>query len=298
MNREWERLFGALRDGIISPDEMDHLERLVATDPAAQQAYLEYMEICATLRHYEVLPCSDAARAPGIAEKSCALPRVSSARERWWPIWRAAAVLAFAVGLGSAGFVLMRHREGPVHVSVVRPVPAPATMEVVAVITKAVRESWNGAVPRVGLPLVPGRFQLRSGIVRVEFSTGAIMVVKGPADFELASASRVRWRHGALRAWVPPAAAGFTVASSTVELVDRGTGFGFRVDPAGNAEVHVFEGHVELHPTLPGQKLDAKPDLLQGDGVRVAPGGACSAIPANPEEFGEAADLLGRTPAR
>ena len=58
MNREWEQLFGAVRDEVITPQEMDRLDRLLATDPEAQRAYLEYMELCSTLRHYEVLPAN------------------------------------------------------------------------------------------------------------------------------------------------------------------------------------------------------------------------------------------------
>ena len=41
MDRDWEELFGALRDGTITPEDESRLDRLLAGDPAAQQAYLE-----------------------------------------------------------------------------------------------------------------------------------------------------------------------------------------------------------------------------------------------------------------
>jgi hypothetical protein len=132
---------------------------------------------------------------------------------------------------------------------------------------------------------------LRAGIVQLEFYTGAVVVVEGPADFELASASRIYCRRGKLRAWVPPQAEGFTIDSPLVELVDRGTEFGFQVDAAGAAEVHVFRGRVELHRAAPAAAPGPGPDLTTGGGVRLDPNGACRTIRADATAFVGTAEL-------
>src|SRR5207245_1961013 len=76
---------------------------------------------------------------------------------------------------------------------------------------------------------------------------GATVILEGPADFRLISADKAYCTRGKLRVTVPSQAQGFMVGSPTMDLIDRGTEFGMRVDPAAPTEVHVFQGKVELY---------------------------------------------------
>jgi len=50
---EW---LGALREGTLTEEKFAQLDRLLASDPALQQSYVEYMLLCAELRRYHGMP--------------------------------------------------------------------------------------------------------------------------------------------------------------------------------------------------------------------------------------------------
>jgi hypothetical protein len=111
------------------------------------------------------------------------------------------------------------------------------------------------------------------------------VILEGPADFELVSANEGLCRLGKLRAVVPPQAQGFTVGTPAIRLVDRGTEFGLRLDRTGGAEVHVFQGRVEIY------SRGDRSDLPVGRALRIDPAGAAQPIEANPEAFVTLSDL-------
>src|SRR3954464_16067728 len=50
---ELESLLGAVRDGLIDGEQMARLDHLLAADPEARRRYLEYIDLCVMLRHYQ-----------------------------------------------------------------------------------------------------------------------------------------------------------------------------------------------------------------------------------------------------
>jgi hypothetical protein len=294
---ELEELLGALRDGTITDEQMEFLDRLLATDAGARQHYLEYMDLCATLGHFQGELAG--AREPGDTGGSVVqegrgtssphgfrLPPNRPSRTRRRLLALAAAVL---LGLGLSVFYFTRP---------VGPVPGDdsnegkAVAQAVAVLTRAVQPEWEGESPAVGSKFPAGeRLRLRSGIAQLEFFSGAVLVVEGPADFELRGAGRVYCREGRVRARVSPPAEGFAIDSPAVGLVDRGTEFGFRIDRAGGAEVHVFNGKVELHNAADDSLRADSPHLTKGDGVSIDPGGIFRKIVADPNAFVSVAKL-------
>lgn len=90
--------------------------------------------------------------------------------------------------------------------------------------------------------------ELKSGIARIRFDCGAGVVLEGPAKIELRSPISAVLHYGKLAAYVPEEAQGFTVDTRQIRIVDQGTRFGAVVDPSGEAEVHVFEGEVDVKP--------------------------------------------------
>ncbi len=83
-----------------------------------------------------------------------------------------------------------------------------ATSQGVALVTRLVDVKWQpDQTPlEVGDALLPGRLSIESGFAQIEFFCGATVVLEGPAELELDSATLASVRHGRLRAQVPPAA--------------------------------------------------------------------------------------------
>lgn len=244
-------LMDALRDGTIEDAQVARLDQLLAEHPEALDHFVDRAWLQADLQ------VKLGARPP-------ALPAIRR-RRGWIPAAAVAAVLL-------AGVLLLTTTSRE---------PADLSYEGCAVLTRAVEPTWEvaGAGPAVGSVLPRGRFSLGSGSVQVEFFSGAQVILEGPADFELVSRSEGICRLGKLRAFVPPQAAGFTVRTSTLKLIDRGTEFGLRVDRSGGAEVHVFQGRVEL------QSRGGAQEVAVGKAVHIDGAGASQEISANPEAF-------------
>jgi hypothetical protein len=138
----------------------------------------------------------------------------------------------------------------------------------------------------VGSVLPKGSLRFESGVIQVEFFSGARVILEGPADFELLSSNEGLCHHGKLRAFVPPQAQGFTVRTPGITLVDRGTEFGLRLDRSGEAEVHVFQGLVEIH------SHGSRSDLPVGRALGIDRAGSIRPIEvADPQTFITLSDL-------
>jgi len=170
------------------------------------------------------------------------------------------------------------------------PVGAEDTTASIAVLTQAVNLQWESDTmkPTPGSPLLPGWLRLKSGQVQIEFYQGARVTLEGPAAFQLISSGEAYCRHGKLSAHVPPQARGFRINTPRGNIVDLGTEFGLNVDAEG-AEVHVFDGEVELH-----QGTSMKP-LKQGEAASLVTPGGPSALPANAAAFASLRDLDARS---
>lgn len=128
------------------------------------------------------------------------------------------------------------------------PISDEVTTTSIAVLTRAVNLQWDRETmkPAPGSPLPPGWLRLKSGQVQIEFYQGARVTLEGPAAFQLVSSGEAYCGHGKLSAHVPPQARGFRIDTPKGTIVDLGTEFGLNVNSDG-AEVHVFDGEVELH---------------------------------------------------
>lgn len=252
-------LMEALRDGTIEDAQVARLDQILAEQPEAVDYFVDRAMLRAELD----------ARLSGPA-------RITLPGRR--PMLRVLLVAAPA----AAALILLS-----VAVAVLRPPrpEAPISYEGCAVLTRALETRWDGAAPAVGSVLPKGRLAFESGVIQVEFFSGARVILEGPADFELVSANEGLCRLGKLRAVVPPQAQGFTVGTPAIRLIDRGTEFGLRLDRTGGAEVHVFQGRVEIY------SRGERSDLPVGRALRIDPAGAAQSIEANPEAFVTLSDL-------
>src|SRR5579862_4426896 len=251
-------LMEALRDGTIEDAQVARLDQLLAEHPEAVDYFADRAWLRAELEAKLGGP-------PGLR-----LP-VPKARRHRGALFALAAAAAVVLAVLLAVFAKVPRGE--------------TTYEGCAILTRALDTRWEGGGPAVGSVLPRGRLAFEAGVIQVEFFSGARVILEGPADFELVSSNEGLCRFGKLRALVPPQAQGFTVRTPGIRLVDRGTEFGLRLDRSGDAEVHVFQGRVELH------SQGSRSDLPVGRAVRIDPAGAARQIDANPEAFVTLSDL-------
>jgi hypothetical protein len=117
----------------------------------------------------------------------------------------------------------------------------------------------------MGEALPKGVLDIRKGTLRLDFYSGARVVLEGPATLELISPDLARLDEGRLTADVPPPAEGFTILNGDLSVVDRGTQFGMSAAGTDNCTVHVFDGEVELQGKLP--EATVAEVLYEGDAV-------------------------------
>lgn len=127
---------------------------------------------------------------------------------------------------------------------------------------------------------------LKSGIARIRFESGAGVMLEGPAQIELSSPLKAILQYGTLSAYVPEEAQGFTVDTKQIRIVDQGTRFGAVVDVSGEAEVHVFEGKVDVKPVTSENQMIAS--LKASQALRFSNGNVKGAeISVTPAKFAD-----------
>ena len=113
-----------------------------------------------------------------------------------------------------------------------------------------------------------GVLELEVGIVRLDFTNGAMVTLQGPATFEIIDGERTRLDSGILTASIPESAVGFEVFTPAMDVVDLGTAFGVSVGTDGETDVCVFEGEVEVSLS---ESEDVPQLVREGSAVRSRP---------------------------
>jgi hypothetical protein len=280
---ELRELLDALVEESISPEQARRLEELVLKHPEAEAFYVQYMGMVADLSRR--LGSQQKARPEPVTSIRGLTPSGSPRRRRYV----AAAALA-VLGAAAALYLIVTSVQQPT----TPPGQTEPTDDSVAILAQTSGAEWEetGMPTRAGAPLPAGRLVLQSGVVQIEFYSGATVILEGPADFRLDSATRAFCARGKLRVTVPAQAQGFTVGSPQLDLVDRGTEFGMRIDPAAPSEVHVFQGKVELYEPGPERGMQ---ELTTGKGVRLEKPGVFQSIAADSAAFVSAQDLAQRS---
>lgn len=280
---ELDELLGALRDGVITDPQMQRLDAMLLAEPEAMRYYLDYVSLCGGLRQYHGVGWHSKFEAAEQPEAILVGGHKVGYRIGWLALAASVAVVA-----GLLGFWLNR-----------ADVPTVATDErptftngpAVAVLTRVADLRWvsDAAQASAGQALSPGKMKIASGMAQVEFYCGATVVLEGPAEFDIVSDRRGFFHHGKVRANVPPQASGFTIGAPGMDVVDLGTEFGLQLGKDGVAEVHVFDGKVEL---VSAASL-AKQELTTGRGLRIEPSGYAQEIAINSHSFATPARLAG-----
>ena len=169
--------------------------------------------------------------------------------------WIAAALMAVALLL-----IAVFHPDDDGHD--VRPENVIATVAYESHARLSDRECFAGDLIGIGV------LELEVGIVRLDFTNGAMVTLQGPARFEIIDGARTRLDSGILTTSIPESAVGFEVLTPAMEVVDLGTAFGVSVGTDGETDVFVFEGEVEVNLS---ESEDAPQLVREGNAVRSRP---------------------------
>lgn len=302
---ELERLLFDWELDSLDSEGIERVREILRSDSGAREFFLQQQTLNAALRlegqtglsgpsHTVDSPASPHAT-PTLNSTQTISPLPSSkteARSRNWGWLAAAAVMLIAALAGRIAY-LEWHDESSNSVVDSDPAlidPAEEVSHGVAIITQLVDVEWtNPLSPReVGDSLSPGEFAIQSGFAQVEFLCGATVIVEGPAQLDLKSATLAKVMSGRLRAQVPPAARGFALEVDDMKVVDLGTEFGLSVSNTG-ANVQVFDGEVELQEQSKAKRL-----MVAGESLVMTSAGQYEPADITPKQFVDIAELTAR----
>lgn len=232
-------------DGLLLPEEDDALKADVIRDAELRAAYVDQMWLHSSLR----------AERETLVELLETSPVAEEKIVRRWPvaIWAAAAAACVTLVASALAFGKGTLFDRPV-----------------ATLVQADNCKWAGSdLPTaVNAKLGTGRLALVEGIATLKFKSGAVVTMEAPTTLEILTAMHCRLVEGTLTADVPEPAHGFTIDTPDIKVKDLGTKFGVTAGSAGNSQVRVFEGEVEI-----GGLADGKTKrLTEGKGLHVGSG--------------------------
>ena len=281
---ELEELLSKLFDGIANNEDTKRIEELLSGDPEACEFYIDYSELCAQME-FELsaktpLDIDEQSISAQISKSTALFYEGQTTKQILTPSWRPMPLLAVAaviiLFIGTLSLIINKRllmSPQSVEAKSSSQLVENVTHEGVAVLMESVSASFvdNGVQPSStnGI-LYPGEILLESGIVAIEFYSGARVILEGPAIFELTSENSAILREGRIRALVPPQACGFSVSTRQIEVVDLGTEFGMNIEEDGHlTEVHCFNGLVDVYENNLSQKGEVLRSLETGEAIRI-----------------------------
>lgn len=287
-----------LCENALPPDELTQLQLALLKDSEARQLYREFFYVHSLLHNNfrgsawraEVIKgsCPEPSHAPPetpiitdtlmtvrvIESPILSAIKPTATRRGLRLTWRAvtASILAVAAVFYGVFIGLAWNIRSKAFVQQANP-PSTVTSPPIAAVT-AVRDCrWESGsfAPTLGQTLGAGEIRLVEGVMELEFSTGARVVVEGPAKFDPRESHQIYLHAGKLTARVPAKAIGFTVETPTAQVVDLGTEFSVEVAERGTTEVHTFVGKVAVDVTKSRNSgnLSASRIITAGQAVRV-----------------------------
>jgi hypothetical protein len=137
----------------------------------------------------------------------------------------------------------------------------------------AINAKWSNPYDSTliaGSTINPGIHDLETGIVKLELTGNAMVVIEAPARFELLSNNKVRLMEGQLCAKLIKGG-GLTVLTPDLTAVDLGTEFGLDVAAGQQTHLEVFQGAVRAAAANTASS-DAGRSVVAGEAVMVTTG--------------------------
>ena len=250
IKKELYQLLNALREEVITPDQFDRLDQLIANDSEAAQEYLDYIKLWTSLQFFQLASQSSEFLSdlkavehisPSIELEDIDFPptpveeRVIPARKpvhyKWPRRFAAAAVVAIAFSLG---FYFSSNNSS----------------NQVATLTDTIGAEWVGQLNFSNgdrFAANPDKsYRLKYGFAELKFDNNAKVTIEGPAEFQITSEDRIKMKYGYAYSTVPPEAIGFSILTPSAMVIDLGTQFGVQISYQGDTELHVLKGKTTL----------------------------------------------------
>lgn len=259
-NSEFEQLLRNLLDGRLTADDRKRLDGLLAGNASLRSRYVAHCQLHALLK--DPAPSIGGTGALALTDDAIEASRIAfsetqpasrSVRRVPRVAWAGVAAAVIAMVAIFTKWRDSAQTEYTVESQAARVVSFPIGGDVVARLSQVAGARFAPGIvqdetPPAGAELRAGLYHLESGLVRIEYDSGAQVLVQAPARFKLIDRKSVELFDGRVSAFVTAAAAGFTVNTPSAAIVDFGTAFGVDVLSGKTSEVHVFEGEVEVKP--------------------------------------------------
>lgn len=258
-HRSLEVLIQEMLDGVLDDDQRADLLKRVESDDAARKLYLDQIAAHTALRAVLADCLPQEVGAPETVNGEAQSTFILKSR---WPAVAAIALMAATIMLLVCGIA---------YLSGWSPYPT-VTQSVdsqhVAVVTQTVGAYDGDVAIHSGRQVMSGQLSLDRGLIRLDFVSGASVVIDGPARIEVVDDMRVVLLNGVITATVPESAIGFVVDTGTARVVDLGTAFGVSVGNDGTTDVCVFEGEVTVRRK--GSAASQPTRVREGEAVRAS----------------------------
>lgn len=295
-------------EGLATAEQRAQFEELLDSIPQARQVYLAYIDELSGIRWSfslasespheilveEQLPIEvDFSSRPtvGHPESTSSQDRIPLAKLAWLALLLAASLL---VGIG--WFVSANRESQPQFEQA-----APAAEGGWVVSLDDVTWPGHPQEPLQELSRVPfgESIAFESGVMDLMLSSGAEIVIEGPAEFVLKSTKRALVQKGKFVVRCGPDAVGFEVESPDAKVIDLGTVFGISVVDNERTDVVVYDGAVDLSARGSSKPLAQR--LTAGEAIHVSRHGSVGRISLLPNDRllmprGMSADQSGRSP--
>ncbi len=242
--RELYQLFGAVCNETISEPQHERLQEILSQDATARQLYFQYLDLHLELGQSENIDLPVILNELDHETENNAAVTVSSrdsktgtAFKRYFGLTVAALLVVLIVTAGNWNRVPEQHS------------PAGKQNLFASVVqTSQVRFAEGSPLLQVGSPLdLQKQYALTEGELQLLFESGAEVILKGPAVFELTGKESLSVDYGTCSVHAPAGAEGFVVKTPLSRVVDLGTRFCVNVGESGQTDVQVIEGEAEVH---------------------------------------------------
>ncbi|HIA16323.1 MAG TPA: hypothetical protein EYN72_05995 [Dehalococcoidia bacterium] len=239
-NSRIEELIERYQMGVTDEDEVAELEQALKENAGMREALIAAARLD-TILHEEALNAAVDAES-----KRVDFPQ---------PIISSKAVFAAAAAVVALALLIQFQDNRPTGPDSAQALVTPvaesksesAPRDTVARLVAVVDAEWRDDGLQPGGALAIGGFVLNRGTADMEFNDGARISLRGPAVFELKAANHLHLISGKLVANIPDDGLGFLLTTPQSEVVDLGTEFGLEVNEAGQTDVHVIDGLVEVY---------------------------------------------------
>ena len=270
---ELEDLADAYVDGSLDRVRQERLEKLLLSDERARIMFLGYLDVHAGLLWSvqrgrmsldPIVSPDDESGMGGSGDLS------------WWRsggVFRTAMAIAALLMVGFAGVLWVGGRGED---SAFRD---PGSL---LKVSQCLHGSLSdGSELRKGMEFPARRFELRTGLVEFRAPSGTVLLLQGPADFEILDGMRGRLYSGNVVVRMPKGRSGFVVETPEMRVIDLGTEFGVGVGVDGKSRVQVFDGKVRAESSVSG----GTSDLIAGEALRSGKEGKLEREIAGPHAF-------------